>query len=385
MRGGKIVSEGNSWLRSNGMRQYWNRIWDAIESGEAGSEADSETEAAELPTVWLVGKSGAGKSSIIRLITGADDIEIGSGLEPCTRNTELFRFPAEKPVLQFMDTRGIGVEGYEPTEDLASHARQSSAVMVVARIDDPALEELCSVVRSIRRSRPQLPIMLVHNRASIPSGRAGLDQSRSRNQQAIESAVGRKLPAAEVGNASEPDIYRSRVEILDLLEQELPLAAFLMQREAHSSAERQEFAKVRTLVGRHSLVAGTAGALPAVGLVTTAGIQGRMLVELARHYDVRLTRDILLGLGSALGSAIVAKVGMLQLARQVGTMIPGYGQTAGIAVAGVGAFATTFAIGRASAFYMYRLKHGGELNRREIRQLYKSALKNARRSFKPGE
>ena len=54
--------------------------------------------------------SGAVKSTFIALMTGASEIEIGNGYEPCPHHSCLFRCPAAGPVLQFIDTAGIGEE-----------------------------------------------------------------------------------------------------------------------------------------------------------------------------------------------------------------------------------------------------------------------------------
>ncbi|MGI9441201.1 MAG: hypothetical protein ACR2N1_01975, partial [Rubripirellula sp.] len=38
-----------------------------------------------LPTLWLLGKTGAGKSTLVQSITGNSQAEIGKGFRPCTR------------------------------------------------------------------------------------------------------------------------------------------------------------------------------------------------------------------------------------------------------------------------------------------------------------
>jgi 50S ribosomal subunit-associated GTPase HflX len=61
-----------------------------------------------LPVVWLIGKTQSGKTSIIRALTGSPLAEIGNGFRPCTATTRLYDFPADAPLVRFLDTRGLG-------------------------------------------------------------------------------------------------------------------------------------------------------------------------------------------------------------------------------------------------------------------------------------
>jgi energy-coupling factor transporter ATP-binding protein EcfA2 len=92
---------------------------------------------APLPVVWLLGKTGSGKSFLIRAMTGLSDVEIGNGFMPCTKTARRFDFPAEIPVMRFIDTRGLGEVSYDPTKDLAAAESGSHVIIVFARLDDP--------------------------------------------------------------------------------------------------------------------------------------------------------------------------------------------------------------------------------------------------------
>ena len=61
-----------------------------------------------LPVLWLIGKAQAGKTSIIRALTGSETAQIGNGFQPCTRTARFYDFPNEAPVARFLDTRGLG-------------------------------------------------------------------------------------------------------------------------------------------------------------------------------------------------------------------------------------------------------------------------------------
>ena len=67
-----------------------------------------------VPVLWLFGKTGSGKSSIVRYLTGATQAEIGNGFRPQTTNSSQYDFPeSEHPIIRFLDTRGLGEAGYD--------------------------------------------------------------------------------------------------------------------------------------------------------------------------------------------------------------------------------------------------------------------------------
>ena len=69
-----------------------------------------------LPTLWLIGKTGIGKSSFIQAVTGDSSVEVGNGFAPCTMAAMSYAIPQDKPVMRFLDTRGLGEADYDPDE-----------------------------------------------------------------------------------------------------------------------------------------------------------------------------------------------------------------------------------------------------------------------------
>ena len=70
-----------------------------------------ETVRAELPTTeaLLIGKPQAGKSSIVRGLTGVSAEIVGQGFRPHTQHTQRYAYPSnELPLLIFTDTVGLG-------------------------------------------------------------------------------------------------------------------------------------------------------------------------------------------------------------------------------------------------------------------------------------
>jgi predicted GTPase len=71
----------------------------------------------QLPTteVLLLGKPQAGKSSIVRGLTGVAPDIIGQGFRPHTQHTERYAYPsADLPLLIFTDTVGFGDSAVNP-------------------------------------------------------------------------------------------------------------------------------------------------------------------------------------------------------------------------------------------------------------------------------
>src|SRR5690606_2728364 len=54
-----------------------------------------------LPILWLLGKTGAGKSTLVQTLTGLSGIEIGKGFRPCTLTAVQYDHPAATPVVSF--------------------------------------------------------------------------------------------------------------------------------------------------------------------------------------------------------------------------------------------------------------------------------------------
>ena len=107
------------------------------------------------PVVWLLGKVQSGKTSIIRVMTEGSAAEVGNGFKACTKTARVFDFPQEAPLIRFLDTRGVGEAGYDPTEDLTFCEDQAHLLIVTMRALDPQQETIVDAVRAIRRRHPE--------------------------------------------------------------------------------------------------------------------------------------------------------------------------------------------------------------------------------------
>src|SRR6516164_5352635 len=112
------------------------------------------------PVVWLLGKVQSGKSSIIRILTGASEAEIGEGFAACTSTARVFDFPAEAPIIRFLDTRGLGEIAYDASEDIAFCEGRSHLILAVMKALDLEQGIVLDVVRAARLRHPDWPVVV---------------------------------------------------------------------------------------------------------------------------------------------------------------------------------------------------------------------------------
>ena len=366
--------------RRHTMNRYFERLWQALaRPSREGEQTDVAAALAgagrPLPVIWLLGKTGAGKSSLIRALTGLSAAQIGNGFAPCTRTADMLDFPEDLPVMRFLDTRGLGEAGYDPADDLDACEKRSHVLLVVARLDDPA------AISTVRKRRSDTPIIVVHNGADLLPEEQTRFRARQQTQQDFETAAGRELPYVEtVLLSGEACATESGIDALvTQLDAVIPDVALLLARDEQRGAERGAFSELRAKVLWYAGAAGASDVVPVVGALTVPAIQAEMLRTLGKRYAVEWTRSRMTEFTLALGAGAVARYGASYAIRQLIKMIPVYGQTAGAAAAGAVSFAATYALGRAAAFYLHRTQQGLAIAPDELRALYTDALRRARR------
>lgn len=357
-------------------------LWSSVSGGvtalwggdTAASDSPNPSERS-IPVLWLLGKTGAGKSSLVQAMTGKDAAEIGNGFVPCTRTANAFDFPQGDPVLRFLDTRGLGEAGYRPDADLASNGDASQMILLLSRLDDPVQGNVAEALAKVVRKKPDLPVVVLHTAADKVPDPAERRRIRSANQSLFEKAVKRELPSLEL-DLSIP----SKADLLGLkkaLVTTLPSVALLMDRRKASDAEEAAFLACRGTILRYAGMATASGAVPVVGAATAPALQLALVTALANSYGLPWDRDRLIAFISALGTGVVGGALIGILGRSIAGLIPVVGQTAvPVLTAGYG-FASTYAVGRAAAYWMYHTRAGRTVDEQALRDRYLAAFSQA--------
>lgn len=320
---------------------------------------------AELPTIWLFGKTGAGKSSIIQRLTGESRATIGNGFMPCTRQSDYFNYPAQQSILRFLDTRGLGEAGYDPAQDIESLGSSSHAIMVVMRIRDAEQSAVLKGLQQIRQAGTGIAsrqLILVHTGADeLPAGR-DKDRAIAAQRRAARAAWGDDIDSCVVDFGLHEDgetlADTGQDELETMLSERIPELQLWLVKRSNRDAERQNFERLRNDVLWYAGTAAAADTLPMVGMVSVPAIQGKMLHSLASKYDTTWDRRTFAEFTAALGGGAAIRYGAGLLGRQMGKMVPIYGQVLGTATAVATTYGSTYALGRAACSYLYYRQEG---------------------------
>jgi hypothetical protein len=122
------------WLKETAFRTFWNKVGDAAADADAPGAEEVRSRATAAPIIWLLGKTGAGKTSIVAAITGESRAKIGNGFSRCTSQSQIYDWPADAPILRFLDTRGLEEVAYDPAEDIAFAEEKAHILLGVMNI-----------------------------------------------------------------------------------------------------------------------------------------------------------------------------------------------------------------------------------------------------------
>ncbi len=395
---------------------YWRRLREALLNPRVDDRSlEAALRAARarqpLPVLWLIGKAQAGKTSIIRALTGSETAEIGNGFQPCTRTARFYDFPTEAPVVRFLDTRGLGEVAYDPTDDIRYCESQAHLLLGVMKATDIRQDAVFEVLRAVRRRYPEWPALIAQtglHEAYPPGGEHLLPYPYDREPwpPQVPADLARALTAhrdrlgALPGSALvcwvpidltlpedgyEPanyglDALWTAIEAVSTLGLQARLRGDAGIRDVYDRAAHPH------IVG-HALAAAGVGALPLVDLVGVPAVQANLLRVLAKLYKqdwkVPMASEFLGLLGAGIGIGYLART----VGRELIKLVPWLGQTVGAVWGATASGATTYALGKAAGYYFASRRRHSLVDAEALRRVYAEALTSGANLLKvpPGE
>lgn len=359
----------------------------------------------DVPVVWLLGKVQSGKTSLVRELTGCTDIEIGAGYTATTKTSQVFNFPDDKPLIRFLDTRGLGEARYDPAADIAACERQAHLLLVVMKALDQEQSAVLDVVRTVRDRRPDWPVLVVqttlhdsyktgtNHPQPYPFGEsepakllaAGVPNDLVRalaRQRSLFDAIPGHNPILFVpldftlaGDPFQPRDYGMPAVLL-ALHKVAPASVAVSIRQTLTAANAILAARAQPQIINYATAAAAADLVPFAGLIAVPGIQAKMLHSLASIYGSPWDRWTVAQFAGCLGTGTMVRLLSTFGIRELVKLLPWYGQTAGAAAAAAGSFATTFAIGKAACYFLGQRRHG-EADPAGVHKAYADALTQA--------
>jgi uncharacterized protein (DUF697 family) len=351
------------------------------------------------PVFWLLGKTQAGKTSLIRALTGSDKAEIGNGFQPCTKRSYFYDFPsASHPVCRFLDTRGLGETAYNPSEDLAWCANQAHLLIVVMRALDMNQREIVEAVLTIHKQHPDWQIIVLqtalhegyakHTRQHIepypyqqtpipPSVPHELTQALLHQRDWFKEMPVHFVPVDFTLPEDDFDSVNYGLDVLwDVIETALPKSVISLLRgsEQHKALLDFHAQKSQSHIIGYALLNTGAGAIPLAGLPLVLAVQAKLFHSIASIYNLELTKRLFVEFTTLIGTGM----GVGMLGRELVKLIPVYGW----AVAGVYSGAMTYALGQTFCVYLHGVQRGALPNHEELKQTYDSAFIHARQLLK---
>lgn len=359
----------------------------------------------DAPVLWLLGKVQSGKTSIIHAITRHPEAEIGAGFKPCTRHARQFEFPPELPLVRFIDTRGLDELGYDPEQSSANELteieQQADALLVVVRALDPQQERVLQHLVQIRKRHPDWPVILVQTRLhdAYKDNRDHPDYAQLHTtpdlidlQRALKAQVDTfsDLPGKGPFLSVAVDLTRPEDQftqpdygldaLLDALDQVLSETKRQQLKNLLLQEGDQRLQQIHPHLIGYATAAGITDMIPVAGFITVPTLQGKMLHSIAGFYQCEWDKRTLTEFATSLGSGTLLGIGASFGARQLGKMVPVYGQTIGAVAAGTASAAVTYALGRAACYYLEQ-KRLGTSDPSGVARAYRGSLKEAYQMF----
>ncbi len=417
--GGTTESVDDSW--TNRITGVWNqaaaRLMQLLPVEQVAQTADKwfsvseaqvaeilETVRAELPTTeaLLIGKPQAGKSSIVRGLTGVSAEIVGQGFRPHTQHTERYAYPSsDLPLLIFTDTVGLGdvnqntqAIAQELVGDLQQENRRAKVLILTVKINDFATDTLRQIAQQLRDSYPDIPCLLAVTclHEVYPPGTADhpvyppnyeqVNRAFAALQQTFAGLCDRAVP---IDFTLEEDgytpVFYGLEALRDSLADLLPAAEARAIYQLLDRGAGEQIGNLYRDVGRRyilvfAIISATVAAvpLPFATMPALTALQVSMVGVLGKLYGQTLTSSQAGGVVSAIASGFLARA----VGRELIKFIPGFGSV----IAASWAAAYTWALGEGACVYFGDLMGGKKPDPKKIQSVMQEAFKAAQERFK---
>jgi predicted GTPase len=350
---------------------------------------------ARPPKLMIVGRRGAGKSSLVNAICGEEVAAVGSVLAQ-TATLTWYVYAAAKGELRILDTRGLGESSRPESANFrgalqeieAALAREApDAVLFLCKakeVDSRIGEDLANVAEIRRfvqlRHRFEVPVVAVvtqvdeldPKRVEPPYADPVKQRNIATAVAAVEAALAQRgVAPARVLPVSAYAEYRDGVRVydnywnvdrlIDYLIDGLPQSAQLqLARLTQRRAVQERLA--RRLTGAAATVSAGIGAvpIPVADILPITGLQVGLISAIAyvsgRELSRATAREFLVALGANVGAAFALREAARALAKVV---FP----AGGSAISGGVAFAGTWGVGEAAIAYFIQGRSIAEAKR----------------------
>jgi uncharacterized protein (DUF697 family)/predicted GTPase len=364
---------------------------------------------AELPTteVILVGKPQAGKSSIVRGITGASVEIVGQGFRPHTLHTQRYTYPTgELPLIVFTDTVGLGESAATTAgvvEELmatlappVAAAPQGARILIVTiKVTDFATEALLQTIRKLRQQQPEIPCVLavtcLHevypearpNHPEYPPSYPEVERAFAALQQQFQGLFDRAVMIDFTLEADDyTPVFYGLEPLIHGIADLLPAAEATMLHQILANAEAgTQVGNLYREAGRRyilpfAVMAATLAAvpLPLATMPVLTALQVTLVGLLGQLYGQTLSPSQAGGVVSAIAGGFAAQA----IGRELVKFIPGLGSV----IAASWAAAYTWSLGEAACVYFGDLMGGKQPDPEQIRQVMAESLKTAQSRFR---